>query len=66
MIDPITLQQGTDWQAQAEVFEEIFFVFLPLGTLVGIVVVSYTLWHVYKSRDDGRDPDEDVDAPAVG
>jgi cytochrome c oxidase subunit 2 len=41
MIDPITLQQGTDWQAQAEVFEEIFFVFLSLGTLVGIVVVSY-------------------------
>ena len=66
MIDPITLQQGTDWQAQAEVFEEIFFVFLSLGTLVGIVVVSYTLWNVYKYRDDGSDPDEEFDAPVVG
>ena len=66
MIHPITLQQGTDWQAQAEVFEEIFFVFLALGTLVGIVVVSYTLWNVYKYRDDGSEPDADFDAPVVG
>jgi len=57
---------GTDWQAQAEVFDEIFFVFLSLGTLVGIVVVSYTLWNVYKYRDDGSDPDEQFDAPVVG
>lgn len=66
MIHPITLQQGTDWQAQAEVFDEIFFVFLALGTLVGIVVVSYTLWNVYKYRDDGSEADADFDAPVVG
>lgn len=66
MIDPITLQQGTDWRAQAEVFDEIFFVFLTLGTVVGIIVVAYTLWNVYKYRDDGGEPDEDFDAPVVG
>ncbi|TKX54671.1 cytochrome c oxidase subunit II, partial [Halorubrum sp. SP9] len=27
MIDPVILQQGGDWRAQAEVFDEIFFVF---------------------------------------
>ncbi len=66
MIDPIILQQGSDWRAQAEVFDEIFFVFLALGTLVGTIVVAYTLWNVYKYRDDGGEPREDFDAPTVG
>lgn len=66
MIDPHLLQQGTDWRAQAEVFDEIFFVFLALGTLVGVVVVAYTLWNVYKYRDDGDNTDDDFDAPVVG
>lgn len=66
MIDSIILQQGSDWRAQAEVFDEIFFVFLALGTLVGTIVVAYTLWNVYKYRDDGSEPKEDFDAPVVG
>ena len=66
MIDPVILQQGSDWRAQAEVFDEIFFVFLALGTLVGTIVVAYTLWNVYKYRDDGDRSDEDFDAPVVG
>jgi hypothetical protein len=66
MIDSLILQQGSDWRAQAEVFDEIFFVFLALGTLIGTIVVSYTLWNVYKYRDDGGEPKEDFDAPEVG
>ena len=66
MIDSLILQQGSDWRAQAEVFDEIFFVFLALGTLVGTIVVAYTLWNVYKYRDDGSEPKEDFDAPVVG
>jgi len=66
MIDTLILQQGSDWRAQAEVFDEIFFVFLALGTLVGTVVVAYTLWNVYKYRDDGGEPREGFDAPQVG
>ncbi|PAU76954.1 cytochrome c oxidase subunit II [Halorubrum salipaludis] len=66
MIDPVILQQGSDWRAQAEVFDEIFFIFLALGTLVGTIVVAYTLWNVYKYRDDGSEPKEDFDAPVVG
>ncbi|MUW14438.1 cytochrome c oxidase subunit II [Halorubrum sp. CBA1125] len=66
MIDPVILQQGSDWRAQAEVFDEIFFVFLALGTLIGTIVVTYTLWNVYKYRDDGDRSDEDFDAPVVG
>ncbi|MFC6752182.1 cytochrome c oxidase subunit II [Halorubrum tibetense] len=66
MIDSLILQGGADWRAQAEVFDEIFFVFLALGTLVGIIVVAYTLWNVYKYRDDGSEPKEDFDAPVVG
>ncbi|GAB6878987.1 hypothetical protein JCM17823_12610 [Halorubrum gandharaense] len=66
MIESLILQQGTDWRAQAEVFDEIFFVFLALGTLVGVIVVAYTLWNAYKYRDDGSEPKEDFDAPVVG
>ena len=66
MIDPLILQQGADWRAQAEVFDDIFFVFLALGTLVGIIVVSYVLWNVFKYRDDGSEPKEEFDAPTVG
>jgi cytochrome c oxidase subunit 2 len=66
MIDTVILQRGSDWRAQAEVFDEIFFVFLALGTLVGTIVVAYTLWNVYKYRDDGDRSDEKFDAPVVG
>ncbi len=66
MIDSLILQGGADWRAQAEVFDEIFFVFLALGTLVGIIVVAYTLLNVYKYRDDGSEAKEDFDAPVVG
>lgn len=66
MIDSLILQQGSGWRAQAEVFDEIFFVFLALGTLVGTIVVAYTLWNVNKYRDDGSEPKEDFDAPEVG
>ncbi|MGM0604978.1 MAG: cytochrome c oxidase subunit II [Halobacteriota archaeon] len=51
--------------AQAEVFEQLFFVFLALGTAVGVVVVSYTLYNAYKYRDrEGREPDENP--PVLG
>jgi len=68
MIDSLILQQGADWRTQAEVFDEIFFVFLALGTAIGIIVVAYTLWNAYKYRDGGENggKDEDFDAPVVG
>lgn len=70
LIDTVALshQGSEDWTAQAEVFDEIFFVFLALGTLVGVVVVSYTLYNVYKYRDgsgNGADDDQ-FEAPVVG
>jgi cytochrome c oxidase subunit 2 len=37
-------------RAPAEVFERIFLVFLGLGTLVGTVVITYTLYNAYKYR----------------
>lgn len=54
-----------NWRAQAEVFSEIFFVFLAIGTAVGIVVVAYTLYHLYKYRDTGED-DGTFDPPQLG
>ncbi len=38
-------------QTRIDVFEEIFLVFLGLGTLVGVVVIAYTLYNAYKYRD---------------
>ncbi len=52
-------------QTRVDVFEEIFVFFLGLGTLVGIIVVAYTLYNAYKYRDDGsREPDEGL--PTLG
>lgn len=42
-------------QTRVDVFEQIFLVFLGLGTFVGIVVIAYTLYNAYKYRDDGTD-----------
>ncbi|WP_255168088.1 cytochrome c oxidase subunit II [Natrononativus amylolyticus] len=55
----------TQPETRVNVFEEIFLVFLGLGTLVGVVVIAYTLYNAYKYRDhDDRKPDEDL--PTLG
>ncbi|MFC4542306.1 cytochrome c oxidase subunit II [Halosolutus amylolyticus] len=51
-------------QTRVDVFQEIFLVFLGLGTLVGVIVVAYTLYNAYKYRDTGSASDEDV--PTLG
>ncbi|WP_459194483.1 cytochrome c oxidase subunit II [Halosimplex sp. J119] len=54
-------------RAPAEVFNSIFVVFLGLGTLVGVVVISYTLYNAYKYRyREDEDPAPDVDRPELG
>ncbi len=50
---------------RVDVFEDIFLVFLALGTLVGIIVVSYTLYNAYKYRDT-EDRTDDENLPALG
>ena len=58
---------GAGFRSPADVFGEIFWVFLGLGTLVGIVVIGYTLYNSYKYRDgDGAAVDADVERPQVG
>lgn len=59
--------QGAGIRGRVEVFQQIFEVFLALGTLVGIVVISYMLYNAYKYRDgEDREFDEDYDPPALG
>lgn len=55
-----------DWRAQAEIFSEIFSVFLIIGTLVGVVVVGYTLYHAYRGRDTPEKADDGFEAPVLG
>lgn len=67
MIESFILSHAPDeWRAQAEVFDEIFFVFLALGTLIGVIVVAYTLWNAYKYREDGSEPGEEFEPPVLG
>lgn len=71
MIDTsVPLQQSGSWRAQAEVFSEIFGVFIAIGTIVGVVVITYTLYHAYKYRDTGDDEASEAeagfDAPQLG
>lgn len=67
MIDSLALahQVPENWRAQAEVFSEIFLVFLVIGTIVGIVVVTYTLVNAYKYRDRGQ-VDDGFEPPQLG
>jgi cytochrome c oxidase subunit 2 len=51
--------------SRVEVFQSIYWVFLGLGTAVGIVVIGYMLYNAYKYRDDGS-VDEDDDRPELG
>nr|WP_157231356.1 cytochrome c oxidase subunit II [Halostagnicola larsenii] len=50
---------------RSDVFGDIFLVFLALGTLVGILVISYTLYNSYKYRDT-EDRSDDENLPALG
>lgn len=40
---------------QVDVFDQLYLVFLALGTLVGIVVISYTVYNAYKYRTTDAD-----------
>ena len=49
-----------------EVFEEIYFVFLVLGTLVGVVVIGYMCYLAYEYRDTGAEHGEDAERGEAG
>lgn len=51
---------------RVEVFQRIYWVFLVLGTIVGIVVIVYMLWKAYKYRASAVADDGDIDRPQVG
>lgn len=55
----------TPMQTRVDVFDEIFLVFLGLGTVIGIIVIAYTLYNAYKYRDAG-DRDAEEDLPSLG
>lgn len=57
--------RGEDIATRVDVFEEIYLVFLALGTLVGVVVIAYTLQKAYKYRA-GTGNDYDVARPELG
>jgi cytochrome c oxidase subunit 2 len=67
MLARFPVAHAGDVRAPADVFNDIFTVFLVLGTAVGVVVVGYTLYNAYKYRDgDGAGVDADVDRPQMG
>ncbi|MFC7075256.1 cytochrome c oxidase subunit II [Haloarcula halophila] len=60
---------GGSVRAPSDVFNSIFEVFLGLGTLVGIVVIAYTMYHALKYRESASDEDpyaEKVERPSMG
>jgi len=52
--------------ARSEIFDQIYIVFLVLGTVVGIVVIAYMLHKAYKYRASARGTDDGADRPEVG
>jgi cytochrome c oxidase subunit 2 len=59
------LSQVVPKGTRSNVFEEIYTVFLVLGTLVGIVVIAYMLQKAYAYRASARSTPDD-DAPELG
>ena len=54
-------------QSPSAIFNEIFLVFIVLGTLVGVVVMGYMIWKAYEYRSgDGKGEELDVDRPQLG
>lgn len=53
---------------RVDVFQQIFVVFLGLGTLVGVVVIGYMVYNAYKYRDGdrSRDAGDSKDVPRLG
>jgi cytochrome c oxidase subunit 2 len=47
-----------------DVFQQIYWVFVLLGTLVGVVVIGYMLYLAWQYRDDGSE--DDLDRPQLG
>lgn len=65
-LSPLAHVGGQEWQTQANVFDQMFTLFLVLGTIVGVVVITYMLHKAYKYRE-GRDGDDaEIDRPTLG
>jgi cytochrome c oxidase subunit 2 len=66
-VGPLQLQDLFPGGSRVDVFGDIYWAFLILGTLVGVVVIAYMLYNAYKYRDDGtRDAKADEDRPELG
>ena len=63
---PLAHQEIDGWRGQADVFEDIFLVFMVIGTLVGVIVVSYMFYNAYKYRDGAASTTETFEPPTVG
>lgn len=59
-------QVGLPGGTRMAIFADIFRVFLVLGTLVGVIVVSYMLYNAYTYRDGEHRTDTDPDRPRLG
>ena len=53
---------------RVDVFEQLFLLFLVLGTVVGVVVILYTIYNAYKYRDveEGEEYDSGAERPELG
>jgi cytochrome c oxidase subunit 2 len=66
-VGPLQIQDFFPGGSRVDVFGDIYWVFLVLGTLVGVVVIAYMLYNAYRYRDDGtRDAKEDENRPELG
>lgn len=65
LLDGLVAGQTAD--SQVSVFNDLYLVFLVIGTLVGVVVISYILYNANKYRTDEDDVEGgyDVDMEAV-
>lgn len=62
---PLAHQELDGFRGQSAVFDDIFLVFVILGTLVGMVVVGYMIYNAYKYREAAT-PEEAFDPPTLG
>lgn len=59
-------QSGDDLATRVDVFDEVFLVFVGLGTIVGIIVTAYLLHKAYKYRAGNGEDEADIERPTLG
>ena len=66
VVAPLQLGGIVPTGSRVNVFQQIYWVFLILGTIVGVIVIGYMLYNAYKYRAGRDGADDGYEGPQLG